>query len=108
MLFIFVIYIYTRVPLYHGTPRILPMIAPLLLGVNMSIPSLSQIPGSILTYKFFPKPSIRSACFLWPESCFIGPSNMVPGIEVKHGGKSIRAAPMDVATVSKVKKKTHP
>ncbi|TPX37068.1 hypothetical protein SmJEL517_g01115 [Synchytrium microbalum] len=70
-------------PIYVGTPRMLPVIAPLLLGQMLGFPALTPIPSALCTYKLTTCQSLRHVCHYIRENEFIGYGDIVSGVRFK-------------------------
>ncbi|TPX47147.1 hypothetical protein SeLEV6574_g02814 [Synchytrium endobioticum] len=84
------------IPIYIGTPRMLPVIAPLLLGQMLGFPALTPIPSALCTYKLQTCPSIRPVCHYLRENEFVGDGDLVPGCRFTADG----ASPMETSPAS--------
>ncbi|KAI9099695.1 hypothetical protein DFS34DRAFT_615582 [Phlyctochytrium arcticum] len=75
------------VPIYSGTPRILPFLATMTLpGQHLSsTAALSTIPTASLTYSLTPRADLRPVANYWPENVLVGAragnGHLVPGIQ---------------------------
>jgi hypothetical protein len=86
---------------FHGTPRVLPLVAPLLLGAVEGFPGLSTATGSALSYRFIARPDVRNACHLWNRNTWIAPDMRIPGFQVLNS-KEIIPKVTEIATLSNV------
>ncbi|KAJ3389717.1 Nephrocystin-4 [Lobulomyces angularis] len=93
--------------IFQGTPRVLPFVAPLLMASNQGFPALHPIPGALLNLKFFPRIDLRSVCYLWPETVFVGVGNYIPGLRLETTN-DIRHVHMIRSTVSKISISLYP
>ncbi|KAJ3068829.1 Nephrocystin-4 [Podochytrium sp. JEL0797] len=94
-------------PIFHGSPRILLFVAPLLMEYSVGFPSLAPIPGSSFTYEFSTRPDFRQLCYLWRENTFIGEGSDVPGLEFPVSSE-IAAVEDSIAVVSKIRISVYP
>ncbi|KAI9340885.1 hypothetical protein BDR26DRAFT_342199 [Obelidium mucronatum] len=89
-------------PIFHGSPRILLFVAPILMEFTVGYPSLAPIPGSSFTYEFSTRPDFRQLCYLWRENIWIGEGSDVPGLDFPVSSE-IAAIPDSIAVVSKIR-----
>ncbi|KAJ3031857.1 UNVERIFIED_CONTAM: Nephrocystin-4 [Siphonaria sp. JEL0065] len=89
-------------PIFHGSPRILLFVAPILMEFTVGYPSLAPIPGASFTYEFSTRPDFRQLCYLWRENIWIGEGSDVPGL-VFPVHSEIAAIEDSVAVVSKIR-----
>lgn len=68
------------IPLFGGSPRILPFVASALFEAAAGFPGMNPLPGSSIQYYLLARPDIKKKNMVWKENCFIGPGDDVPGI----------------------------
>ncbi|KAI8907431.1 hypothetical protein DFJ77DRAFT_543556 [Powellomyces hirtus] len=91
------------VPLYVGTPRVLPLLSTRHSpgsSAQPDLPSLTTIPGASITYSFRSRRDIRAACALWKPNVMVGRADYVPGLRIGKRGK-VRARGIE-AVVSEI------
>jgi nephrocystin-4 len=88
-------------PLFLGSPRILPLVATTLFESITGYPGLHPIQGASLKCYLIPRPDIRSKSQFWRENTFIGVNDVVPGIS-RIGIRSIEVAPVNKITLSRI------
>ncbi|KAJ1549141.1 Nephrocystin-4 [Cladochytrium tenue] len=96
-----------EVPIFYGTPRILPFIAPLLVVSDTPYPSLVMLADASFTFHFSTRPDLRRCCYLWRENTFVGPHDDHPGLIVQPSDV-IFALPTETVTVSKIRVSVFP
>ncbi|KAI8833131.1 hypothetical protein BJ741DRAFT_666768 [Chytriomyces cf. hyalinus JEL632] len=89
-------------PIFHGSPRILMFIAPLLMEYGVGYPSLAPIPGARFKFEFSTRPAFRQLAYLWRENTWIGQGNDVPGLRF-FSAQEMGALEDSVAVVSKIR-----
>ena len=79
--------------MFHGTPRILPLTAPLIMGALSGFPGLSIITGASLNFRFIARPDVMDACYLWNENTWISPGDSVPGLDTFNAKQLVPRTP---------------
>ncbi|KAI9330273.1 hypothetical protein DFJ73DRAFT_631038 [Zopfochytrium polystomum] len=95
------------VPVFTGSPRVLPFVAPLLLSSETTYPGLVSIAGSSFLFHFSTRPDLRQCCYLWRENAFVGSHDDVPGLIVQPSD-IVFTEPNETATVSKIRVSVFP
>ncbi|KAJ3285151.1 Nephrocystin-4, partial [Rhizoclosmatium sp. JEL0117] len=93
-------------PIFHGSPRILLFVAPILMQFEVGYPALSPIPGSSFTFEFATRPDFRHLAHLWRENIFISEGSDIPGLIFSRS--EIDAKPDSIAMVSKIRISVYP
>ncbi|KAJ3035882.1 Nephrocystin-4 [Rhizophlyctis rosea] len=88
-------------PIFNGTPRILPFVAGSILSTSSGHANLATIPGAMFSYAFTTCPAVRSACHLWKENVWVAPGDEVPGLSITVDGISV--ASMESAQLSQLR-----
>ncbi|KAI8617651.1 hypothetical protein BC830DRAFT_83661 [Chytriomyces sp. MP71] len=88
-------------PIFHGSPRILMFVAPLLMEYAVGYPSLAPIAGASFRFEFSTRPALRQLAYLWRENSWIGHGSDVPGLQF-FSSSEMCAVEDTVAVVSKI------
>ncbi|RKO91476.1 hypothetical protein BDK51DRAFT_30914, partial [Blyttiomyces helicus] len=73
------------VPIFSGSPRIMPFIAHLYKGNLTTYPELCAIPGAFLRYEFRARRELKQSCQMWQENVFVGPGDDISGLQFDFG-----------------------
>lgn len=81
---------YFSVPIFNGSPRLLPFVSVLFLDSVSGYPAMTPLASASMRYHLIARPDVRPASFLWKENIFIGPGLNIPGVEsISTSGVSI-------------------